>query len=93
MGFDFRGDCKPQKLKTVKINAHVFQSETQKFGDAKIFQLGCLKSISTICHSDGRLHGRSMLAVKTKIYGVLYKQFSSIAFDETSSYWSALKSS
>ena len=36
------------------------------------------------------LHGPSMLAVKAKIYGVLYKQFSSIAFDETSSYWSAL---
>ena len=37
------------------------------------------------------LHGPSMLAVKAKIYGVLYKQSSSIAFDETSSYWSALK--
>ena len=34
-----------------------------------------------------------MLAVQAKIYGVLYKQYSSIAFDETSSYWSALKSS
>ena len=39
------------------------------------------------------LHGPSMLAVKAKIYGMLYKQSSSIAFDETSSYWSALKSS
>ena len=38
-------------------------------------------------------HGPSMFAVKAKIYGVLYKQASSIAFDETSSYWSALKSS
>ena len=37
------------------------------------------------------LHGPSMLAVKAKIYGVLYKHSSSIAFDETSSYWSALK--
>ena len=37
------------------------------------------------------LHGPSMLAVMAKIYGVLYKQSSSIAFDETSSYWSALK--
>ena len=37
------------------------------------------------------LHGPSVLAVKAKIYGVLYKQSSSIAFDETSSYWSALK--
>ena len=35
----------------------------------------------------------SLLAVKAKIYGALYKQSSSIAFDETSSYWSALKSS
>ena len=32
-----------------------------------------------------------MSAVKAKIYGVIYKQFSSIALDETSSYWSALK--
>ena len=38
------------------------------------------------------LHGPSMLAVKSKIYGVLYKQSSSIAFGETSSYWSVLKS-
>ena len=40
-----------------------------------------------------KLHGPSILAVKAKFYGVLYKQSSSIAFDETSSYWSALKSS
>ena len=33
------------------------------------------------------LHGPSMFAVKAIIYGVLYKQSSSIAFDETSSYW------
>ena len=39
------------------------------------------------------LHGPSMFAVKAKIYGVLYNQASQIAFDETSSYWSALKSS
>ena len=32
-----------------------------------------------------------MFAVKAKIYGVLYNQSSSIAFDETSSYWSAPK--
>ena len=38
-------------------------------------------------------HGPLMLVVKAKIYGVLYKQPSSIAFDEVSSYWSALKSS
>ena len=39
------------------------------------------------------LHGPSMFAVKGKIYGVLYKQSSSIAFDETSSYWSVPKNS
>ena len=39
------------------------------------------------------LHGPSMFAIKVNIYGVLYNQASSIAFDETSSYWSALKSS
>ena len=43
--------------------------------------------------ADCRLHGPSMFAVNAKIYGVPYKQSSSIAFDETSSYWSALKSS
>ena len=36
---------------------------------------------------------RNCMAAKAKIYGVLYNQASSIAFDETSSYWSALKSS
>ena len=40
-----------------------------------------------------QLHGPSMFAVKAKIYGVLYNQASSVAFDETSSYWSVLKSS
>ena len=30
-----------------------------------------------------RLHGPSMFVVKAKIYGVLYNQASSIAFDET----------
>ena len=34
-----------------------------------------------------------MFAVKAKIYEVLYKQSSSIAFDETSIYWSAPKNS
>ena len=43
--------------------------------------------------SKTQLHGPSMLAVQAKIYGVLYKQSSSIAFDETSSEMSALKSS
>ena len=40
-----------------------------------------------------KVHGPSMFAFKVKIYGVLYNQSSSIAFDETSSYWSAPKSS
>ena len=39
------------------------------------------------------LHGPSMFANKAKIYGVLYKRSSSIAFDETSSYWSEAKDS
>ena len=34
-----------------------------------------------------------MFAVKATIYGVSYNQSSSIDFDETSSYWSAPKSS
>ena len=34
-----------------------------------------------------KLHGPSMFAVMAKIYGVLYNQASSIAFDETASYW------
>ena len=42
---------------------------------------------------DDTLHGPSMFAVRAKIYGVLYNQASSIAFDETSSYWSVLKRS
>ena len=37
------------------------------------------------------LHGPSMFAVKAKIYGLVYNQSSSIAFDETSSYWSTPK--
>ena len=32
-----------------------------------------------------------MFAVKAKFYGAVYNQSSSIAFDETSSYWSAQK--
>ena len=38
------------------------------------------------------LHGPSMFAVKAKNYGVLNNQSIPIAFDETSSYWSAPKS-
>ena len=38
MYFDFRGDCQQQKLKTLKVNAHIFQPELQKIGDAKILQ-------------------------------------------------------
>ena len=39
-----------------------------------------------------QLHSPSMFAVKAKIYRVLYNQASSIALDETSSYWSTRKS-
>ena len=39
------------------------------------------------------LHGPSLSTVEAEIYGVHYYQSSSIAFDETSSYWSAQKSS
>ena len=49
--------------------------------------------VDTLSHMPMQLHGPSMLVVKAKIYGVLYKQYSSIAFDETSSNWSALKGS
>ena len=38
-----------------------------------------------------KFHGPLMFAVKAKIYGVIYNQSSSIAFDETSSNWSAPK--
>ena len=51
-----------------------------------------VEEISMVAAPD-KLHGPSMFAIKAKIYGVLYKQSSSIAFDETSCYWSALKSS
>ena len=46
---------------------------------------------SSIRISSDKLHGPSMFAVRAKIYGVLYNQASSIAFNEISSYWSALK--
>ena len=46
----------------------------------------------TVC-INAKLHSPSLFAVKAKIYDVLYKQSSSIAFDETSSYWSAPKNS
>ena len=36
---------------------------------------------------------RQCSPLRRKIYGVLYNQASSIVFDETSSYWSVLKSS
>ena len=60
----------------------------------------CFMLDESICHFRGvgsilalLLHGPSMFAVRAKIYGVLYNQVSSIAFDETSSYWSTLKRS
>ena len=52
-------------------------------------------AIKILCDNakEAVLHGPSMFAVKAKIYGVHYKQSSSIAYDETSSYWSAPKNS
>ena len=53
------------------------------------FDISCSKlSLSSI---GIELHGPSMFAIMAKIYEVLYKQSSSIAFDKTSSYWSAPK--
>ena len=49
----------------------------------------CILLSITHTNSDKELHSPSMFAVMAKIYGVLYKQSSSIASDETSSYWSA----
>ena len=59
-----------------------------------------------LCHSmTGKKHCQSSINCtarqcsplnlweKAKIYGVLYNQASSIAFDETFGYWSALKRS
>ena len=58
------------------------------------FIIYCLVRIVGRSHLPFRqLHGPSMFVVKAKIYGVLHNQSSSIAFDETSSYWSAPKSS
>ena len=41
---------------------------------------------------DGELHGPPMFTLKAKIYGMIYNLSRYIAFSETSSYWSALKS-
>ena len=57
-----------------------------------MFPLHCY-SVDCIISGPLQLHGPSMFAVRAKIYEVLYNQASSIAFDETSSYWSALKCS
>ena len=53
----------------------------------------CLREYNCTENEKTELHGPSMLAVKATINGVIYKQSSSIAFDETSSYWSAPKNS
>ena len=65
-----------------------YEAEVKKH--ALEFKFVCIFSLSEqIVH----ITHPSMLAVMTKIYGVLYKQSSSIAFAETSSYWSAPKNS
>ena len=33
---NFRGRCRPRKLKSAKNNRHVFETKPRKFGDAKI---------------------------------------------------------
>ena len=61
------------------------------------FLLILLKTFMTFClrlfvlHRFSQLHGPSMFAFKAKTYGLLCNQFSSVAFDETSSYLSAPK--
>ena len=52
-------------------------------------QVAIRKHLIMFFYNSYPLHGPSMFAVKAKIYGVLYKQSCSIAFDETFSYWSA----
>ena len=59
---------------------------------ALIRQTGDGKEPVLMCN-EHKLHGPTIVAVKAKFYGVLYNRSSSIAFDETSSYWSAPKSS
>ena len=73
------------------------RGDSSKYKQDTIFNIVQTISINyaqynNVC-SYGILYGPSLFAVKAKIYGVLYNQASSIAFDETSSYWSALKSS
>ena len=69
-----------------KVEPEVSQSEGTFYNDVKFV----LVYHRIYCH---KLHGPSMFAVWAEIYGVLYNQAKSIAFDETSSYWSALKCS
>ena len=62
----------------------------------QIFLTDCRsKGVKGYCSSFSflnlKLHGPSMFAVMAKICGVLCIQSSSISFDETSNYWSALK--
>ena len=61
--------------------------------EMSVFEIMKVECIGINKKLDQILQGPSMFAVKVKIYGVLYKQSSSIAFDETSSYWLAPKNS
>ena len=74
-------------MKSTNVTVEVFIFELATDIDcscSKIQQdnLSTLKNSYTI-HFDHKLHGPSMFAIKAKIYEVLYKQSSSIAFDET----------
>ena len=62
-------------------------------GQSSLALFGCSMFVLCCRYQLKKLHGPSMLAVKAKIYRVLYKQSSSIAFHEISSHWAALKSS
>ena len=74
-------------------NKHITKNNPGLFGNKDYPRCRYLVSISVFLVQKYLLHGPSMFAVKAKIYGVIYKQSSSIAFDETSIYWSAPKTS
>ena len=70
----------------------VFRTVYQTLQTAYIWTEPILAYLYATLRSKQRtLHGPSMFAVKAKIYRVFYYQYSFIAFDETSNYWSAPK--
>ena len=93
------------EMKTVELSSSVDPDEAAQIKPSYLdlyclplkpsyLDLYCLPSnlLFSVSYRLGEtLHGPSVFAVKAKIYGVIYNQSSSIAFDETSSYWSAQK--